>query len=77
MFSGFAGSVIGNPLDLSLVRLQNEVYLKPEDRHGYKNVFDVLLRIPKEEGIRVYWRGFATFSMRVMALTASQLTTFD
>ena len=77
LVSGFVGSIIGNPLDLSLVRLQNEVYLKPEQRRNYKNVLDVLLRIPNEEGLLVYWRGFATFSLRVMALTSSQLTTFD
>lgn len=77
LFSGFVGSVVGNPLDLSLVRFQSEAMLPPEQKRGYKHVFDALRRIPKEEGIKTYWRGFPSFALRVMALTSSQLTTFD
>ena len=77
LFSGFVGSIIGNPLDLSLVRFQSDNYLPVEQRRNYKHVFDALFRIVKEEGILTYWRGFPSFALRVMALTSSQLTTFD
>ena len=77
LFSGFVGSIIGNPIDLSMVRFQSEWNLPPEKRRNYTNVFNALYRIGKEEGIATYWRGFPSFAMRVMALTCSQLTTFD
>ena len=75
--SGFVASIVGNPLDMCMVRMQSELYLPPEQRRNYRNVLDALVRIPKEESVLVYWRGFPTFSLRVMSLTGSQLTTFD
>lgn len=73
----FFASILGNPLDLALVRLQSENFLPADKKRNYKHVIDVIIRIPKEEGIAVLWRGFPTFSLRVIALTTSQLTTFD
>ena len=77
LFSGLMGSIIGNPIDLSMVRFQSEWQFPPEQRRNYKNVFDALYRVGKEEGIKTYWRGFPSFALRVMAITCSQLTTFD
>ena len=45
LFSGFLGSMIGNPSDLSLVRFQSDMYLPTDQRRNYKNVFDAFSRI--------------------------------
>ena len=54
MFSGMAsGAVavcIGTPFDVALVRMQADSMLAVEERRGYKNVFDALIRMSKEEG---------------------------
>jgi solute carrier family 25 oxoglutarate transporter 11 len=47
VFSGFLGSLIGNPSDLSLVRFQSDMYLPEAKRRNYKNVFDAFTRISK------------------------------
>ena len=77
LFSGFVGAVVGNPLDITMVRFQSELMLPIEQRRNYKNVFDGIYRITKDEGVFTLWRGFPSFACRVMALTSGQLTTFE
>ena len=42
--------------------------LPPEERRGYKNVFDALFRITKEEGIGTLWRVSKTVNLMTVAL---------
>ena len=77
LFSGFVGSIVGNPLDMTMVRFQSELMLPPEQRRNYRNVFHGIYRIAKDEGFFTLWRGFPSFAGRVMALTSGQLTTFE
>lgn len=47
LFSGFLGSLIGNPSDLALVRFQSDMYLPEDQRRNYRNVFHAFSRIGK------------------------------
>lgn len=45
--AGFCGSILANPADLALVRIQADSQLPIQERRNYKNVFDALARIVK------------------------------
>jgi len=77
LFSGFCGSLIGNPTDLALVRFQSDSYLSPEKRRNYKHVFDALSRITKEEGFLRLWRGSSPTILRAMVLNLGMMATYD
>ena len=48
--------MIGNPTEVSLVRMTLDGRLPAEQRRGYKNVFDAMFRIAREEGVLTLWR---------------------
>ena len=77
LVSGAVGSFVGNPADLSLVRMQNDLNLPKEERRNYKNVFDALIRTVKEEGIFALWRGSLPTVCRAMAMNFSLLVPFE
>lgn len=65
--SGAIGSVIGNPCDVALVRMQSDGLKPLAERRGYTGVFNAIFRIAKEEGPRVLWYGFPPTLMRAIA----------
>lgn len=73
--SGALGSVIGNPTDISLVRMQTDNTLPEAKRRNYKGIFDALYRIIKEEGVLTLWRGATPTIYRAMALNYAMLST--
>lgn len=75
--SGGIGAVVGNPCDLSLIRIQTDHSLPVEQRRNYKNVFDALRRIPKEEGAFAYWRGCTPTIFRASAMNFGMLAPYD
>ena len=75
--AGFIGAVFGNPADLSLVRFQGDQTLPVDQRRNYKNVFDALRRIVKEEGFFSLWKGSAPTIAKAMSLCGGQLTSFE
>jgi solute carrier family 25 oxoglutarate transporter 11 len=77
LFSGAVGSFVGNPADLALVRMQSDNNLPANDRRNYKNVFDALFRIVREEGILTLWRGSFPTVARAMAMNFSLLVPFE
>ena len=77
LVSGAVGSVIGNPADLSLIRMQSDNNLPHNERRNYKNVFEALIRIVKEEGIFTLWRGSFPTVVRAMAMNFSLLVPFE
>lgn len=77
LFSGALGAFVGNPADLALVRMQNDLNEKPENRRNYKNVFDALGRTVKEEGLFALWRGSFPTIARAMAMNFSLLVPFE
>jgi solute carrier family 25 (mitochondrial oxoglutarate transporter), member 11 len=77
MIAGLLGSIVGNPADLALIRLQADQTLAPEQRRNYKNVVDAFQRIVKEEGVLALWKGSVPTVARAMSLNAGQLATFE
>lgn len=77
MVSGFFGSIIGNPADLTLIRFQADKTLPVDQRRNYKNVVDAFSRIVKEEGTLGLWKGCGPTVARAVSLNAGQLSTFE
>jgi len=77
MTSGALGSFIGNPTDLCLVRFQSDSLLPKKQQRNYKNVFDALFRICKEEGVPTLWRGSVPTMCRAVAMNVGMLVTYD
>ncbi|KAF2089783.1 mitochondrial carrier [Saccharata proteae CBS 121410] len=75
--SGFLGGVAGNPADVLNVRMQHDAALPLAERRNYRNAFDGLIRMTREEGIKSLWRGVWPNSMRAVLMTASQLASYD
>ena len=75
--SGFLGGVAGNPADVLNVRMQHDAALPHADRRNYKNAFNGLVRMTREEGWRALFRGVLPNSMRAVLMTASQLASYD
>lgn len=75
--SGFGGAVVGNPFDLSMVRMQADGKLPVELRRNYKSGIDAISRIIREEGFTTLWRGSEATVWRGSIITASQFAVYD
>ena len=75
--AGFIGSLVGNPADLILIRLQSDANLPPDRRRNYRNFGDAFSRIIKEEGVLSLWRGSGPTIVRAMVLNLGMLGPFD
>lgn len=71
--AGGLGALVGTPSDLTLIRMQADATLPPEQRRNYKNVFDALMRITREEGVLGLFKGAAPTVVRAMALNMGML----
>lgn len=67
--SGFFGALVGNPADVCLIRFQSDTSLAVEERRNYKNAFDALKRIVKDEGILALWKGSSPTILRAVVVT--------
>lgn len=77
LFSGALGSLIATPTDVALIRFQSDNNLPMEKRRNYKNVFDALFKMYKEEGVRGMWTGATPTVFRAMSINSSQLVTYN
>ena len=77
MIAGFVGSLVGNPADLALIRMQADARLPVAERRNYKNVVDAFKRISSEEGFFALWRGATPTVIRAMALNLAMLVSYD
>jgi len=75
--AGGLGALVGNPADLSLIRMQADGTLPLEQRRNYKNVFDALGRIVREEGVLALWKGATPTVVRAMALNLGMLASYS
>lgn len=75
--AGAAGAFIGTPAEVSLIRMCADGKLPVDQRRNYKNVFDSLYRICKEEGVLALWRGCMPTIVRAMVVNAAQLATYS
>lgn len=71
------GSLVGNPADLILIRIQADSRLPVEQRRNYKNVFNAFSRIVSEEGVLALWRGATPTVIRAMVLNLAMLASYD
>ncbi|KDQ55413.1 hypothetical protein JAAARDRAFT_37436 [Jaapia argillacea MUCL 33604] len=76
MAGGIAG-IVGNPAEIIMVRLQGDMAKAPEKRLNYKNCFDGLFRMTKEEGVSSLARGMGPNVLRAVLMNASQLASYD
>lgn len=77
LLTGAIGSVVANPTDMALIRFQSDNNLPPAERRNYKNVFDALGRIYKEEGLKGLWRGSVPTVARAMSVNCSHLVGYN
>lgn len=71
--AGGLGAIIGNPADLSLIRMQADSMLPPAERRGYTSIVNALSSIVKEEGIQGLLTGAAPTATRAMSLNFGML----
>jgi len=76
-FAGFIGSLVGNPADLILIRIQADSRLPVDKRRNYKNVFNAFGRIVSEEGALALWRGATPTVIRATVLNLAMLASYD
>jgi len=75
--AGGIGALIGTPADAALVRMQADATLPAEQRRGYKNAFDALFRMAREEGINGFFSGATPTIFRGLLINVGMLTTYD
>ncbi|KII85649.1 hypothetical protein PLICRDRAFT_44983 [Plicaturopsis crispa FD-325 SS-3] len=76
MAGGIAG-LVGNPAEIVMVRLQGDAAKPAGQRFGYRNCFDALFRMVREEGAGSMARGAAPNVLRAVLMNASQLASYD
>jgi len=77
MAAGAVGAFFGTPAEVSLIRMTSDGRLPLAERRGYKNVFDALIRITREEGVLTLWRGCVPTIGRAMVVNAAQLASYS
>ncbi|KAF3936716.1 Mitoferrin-1 [Dactylella cylindrospora] len=75
--AGGLGALLGNPADLSLIRMQSDGLRPLEKRENYRSVFDALKRISRSEGVLALWGGATPTVIRAMALNFGQLAFYS
>lgn len=75
--AGATGAFFGTPAEVSLVRMTADGRLPPDQRRNYKNVFNALARIVKEEGISALWTGCGPTIGRAMLVNMCQLASYS
>lgn len=76
MAGGIAG-VVGNPAEIIMVRMQGDFAKPPEKRLNYKNCFDGLYKMVRDEGVSSMARGMGPNVVRAILMNASQLASYD
>lgn len=77
MIAGAIGAIVGNPADLTMVRMQADGKAPVHERYNYTSVGNGLKRIVQEEGVLNLWRGSTPTIVRAMLVTAAQLGAYD
>jgi len=77
MVAGAVAAIVGTPAEVALIRMQSDGRLPMEQRRNYRNVFDALLRIYREEGLLTMWKGCSPTVGRAVVLNAAQLAVYS
>lgn len=71
--AGGLAAIMGNPADLSLIRMQADTMLPKAERRNYRHVFHAFSDIVKTEGAGGLMKGAAPTATRAMALNFGML----
>jgi solute carrier family 25 oxoglutarate transporter 11 len=71
--AGGIAAVMGNPADLSLIRMQADTMLPVAERRNYGGVVGALTAIVKDEGVAGLFKGSVPTATRAMALNFGML----
>jgi solute carrier family 25 oxoglutarate transporter 11 len=74
--AGVTGSFVGNPAEISLIRMTADGKLPVDQRRNYTSVFNALARMAREEGILTLWRGCIPTMGRAAVVNAAQLSSY-
>lgn len=77
IFAGGISAYIGTPAEVALIRMTADGKLPVEQRRGYKNVFNALYRICKEESVTTMWKGAGPTVARAMVVNGAQLASYS
>lgn len=75
--AGCIGAFVGTPAEVALIRMTADGRLPLAERRNYKNVFNALIRIVREEGVLALWRGTVPTMGRAMVVNAAQLASYS
>ncbi|XP_003704359.2 mitochondrial 2-oxoglutarate/malate carrier protein isoform X1 [Megachile rotundata] len=75
--AGCIGAFVGTPAEVALIRMTADGRLPIAERRNYKNAFNALVRIAKEEGFLALWRGTIPTMGRAMVVNAAQLASYS
>lgn len=73
---GMAG-LIGNPTEVALVRMCADGAKPAAQQFGYKNCFDAIWRIGREEGVQTFARGLTPNIIRSVIMNVGQIATYS
>ena len=77
MASGSIAVSLGTPFDVALVRMQADSMKSIDLRRNYKNVFDALIRVSREEGFGKLYSGLAPNILRGMSMNVGMMACYD
>ncbi|ETV97866.1 hypothetical protein H310_09193 [Aphanomyces invadans] len=77
LVAGGLGSIVGNPCDLVLVRMQTDAHLPPSQQKHYRGVGDAFRRIVVDDGVFSLWKGSFPTVLRAMSLNMGMLAMYD
>ncbi|KAJ8715273.1 hypothetical protein PYW08_005254 [Mythimna loreyi] len=77
MGAGAFGAWIGTPAEVALIRMTADGRLPKEKRRNYRNVFNALGRITREEGLTTLWKGAGATVTRAMVVNGAQLGSYS
>lgn len=75
--AGITGSFVGNPSEISLIRMTADGRLPLDQRRNYTSVVNALARIVREEGLLTLWRGCIPTMGRAAVVNAAQLSSYS
>ncbi|XP_037954433.1 mitochondrial 2-oxoglutarate/malate carrier protein-like [Teleopsis dalmanni] len=77
VIAGSIGAFVGTPAEVALIRMQADGRLPPAERRNYKNVFNALIRIVKEENVMALYRGCIPTTARGAVVNMTQLASYS
>lgn len=75
--AGVTGSFVGNPAEISLIRMTADGKLPLDQRRNYTSVVNAISRMVREEGVLTLWRGCIPTMGRAAVVNAAQLSSYS